>query len=260
MKVALFLVSTIGGTLVVLFGTLGAGQLAGGASPRITLITGLGLYVLLGGATWWGFLRRPPETGAAANDLSELSWTPEARAITTRKLRIVGLILGVALLASVIGFALTHAGSTRGEALSSLSFHVQGVFLVATFAALIATYPLGSALREASGAGPARHRIISKVVLGNKDLPLEAAEQLGAARMAAVTPVVLPLVNFSFGYLYASLVAQYIRFVVDEPGDSLATVLLVSLILFVAACIPLYARQIRRARRYASEHAALLVG
>lgn len=260
MKVALFLVGTIGGTLAVLFGTLGAGQLAGDASPRSALLTGLGLYVVLGGAISWGFLRKPPGAGAAANDLSELSWTPEARAITTRKLRIVGLVIGIALLASVIGFALTHAGSSRGEALSALSLHVQGVFLAATFAAVIATYPLGSALREASGAGPARHRIISKVVLGNKDLPLEAEEQVGAARMAAVTPVVLPLVNFSFGYLYASLVAQYIRFVVEEPGDPLATVLLVSLILFVAVCVPLYARQIRRARRYASDHAELLVG
>lgn len=260
MKVALFLVGTIGGTLAVLFGTLGAGQLAGDASPRSALLTGLGLYLVLGGATWWGFLRKPSDTSGAANDLSELSWTPEARAITTRKLRVVGLVFGGALLLSVIGFALTHAVSPLGEALSSLSFHLQGIFLVATFAAVIATYPLGTALREASGAGPVRHRRISKVVLGNKDLPLEVEEQVGAARMAAVAPVVLPLVNFSFGYLYASLLTQYIRFVVEEPGDPLATVLLVSLILFVAVCVPLYARQIRRARRYASDHASLLVG
>lgn len=260
MKVALFVATTIGATLIVLFGALGAGQLAAGSSPAPPLLAGLSLFVVCGGAIWLGFLRKPSRTPAVANDLSELSWTPEARAITARKMRIVGLALGAALLLSLFGFGLTHAGAPAGEAMPSLSFYLQGIFLVATFTSVIAAYPLGSALREASGATVTRHRVISKVVLKNKDLPLSEDERLGAARMAAVVPVVLPLVNCGFGYLYASLVVQYIRYVVEYPGDPLAAVLLASLIAFIVVGVPLLCRQVLRARRYASDHAALLVG
>lgn len=260
MKVALFVATTIGGTLIVLFGTLGAGQLAAGSSPAPPLLTGLVLFAVCGGAIWRGFLRKPSDTPAVARDLSELSWTPEAREITTRKMRIVGLVLGAALLLGIVGFGLTHAGSPRGEALSSLSFYLQGIFLAAMIAAVISTYPLGTALREASGADVSRHRVISKVVLKNKDLPLDEDEQLGAARMAAVIPVVLPLANFSLGYLFASLLTQYVRFAVEDPADLFITIMSVLLVLIIVVCVPLYARKIRRARRYASDHAALLVG
>ncbi|GAA1361868.1 hypothetical protein GCM10009596_20640 [Arthrobacter rhombi] len=260
MKVALFVATTIGGTLIVLFGMLGAGQLAAGSSPAPPLLTGLGLFVVCGAAVWRGFLRKPSDTPAVANDLSELSWMPEARAITTRKLRVVGEVLGAGLLLGIFGFGLTHAGSPLGEALSSLSFYLQGILLATTFAAAISTYPLGTALREASGANVSRHRVISKVVLKNKDLPLDEDEQLGAARMAAVVPVVLPLANFSLGYLFASLLTQYARFAVEEPQDPFITILSVLLVLAIVVCVPLYARKIRRARRYASDHAALLVG
>ncbi|WP_417215559.1 hypothetical protein [Arthrobacter sp.] len=260
MKVALFVASTIGCVLLVLFGTLAAGQLAGGSPTSAALLTGLGLFVVCGGAIWHGFLRHSSNAPAVANDLSELSWTPEARAITSRTMRKVGLVVAAALLASLCGFGSTHAGLPLSEALASLSFYLQGVFLAGTFATVIATYPLGTALREASGADASRHRVISKVVLRGKDLPLDADEELGAARMAAVAPVVLPLLNFSFGYLFATLLTQYARFVAEHPADPFITVLFAVLVLTIVVGIPLLARQIRRARRYASDHAALLVG
>lgn len=260
MKVTLYLICTIGGTLAVLFGTLGVGQLAPGAPPLLVLLSGMGLLVLVGAPTWWGFRRSLTGPGALPVDLSELSWTAEALALIARKFSIVGRVLGIALALSVVGFSLSTAQAPIGAALESMSFYAQGVFLAAVFAAVITTFPLGTALRAATGASLARHQQISRVVLRGKDLPLEQDEQLGAARMAAVTPVVLPLLNFSFGYLYASLGTQYVRLLMQGQGDVFTFIVVILLVATVLVFVPLLARQVIRAHRYASEHAALLVG
>lgn len=116
MKVAAFLVSTVAGTLAVLLGTYGVGQLAPG-SPAPALLTGLGLLVVLGALAWSGFRRALSAQGVKRHDPSGIFWTPEARKLVGNKFAFMGAILGAGLAVSVIAFALTGATDPAPEAL-----------------------------------------------------------------------------------------------------------------------------------------------
>lgn len=75
-----------------------------------------------------------------------------------------------------------------------------------------------------------------------------------------MAPVFLPLQNFGFAYLYGSLAMQNIRFLLVDPGDVFPAVLLIFLAVVVVISIPRIARQVRHARRYVNQNAALLAG
>ncbi|WP_372698301.1 hypothetical protein [Arthrobacter sp. JSM 101049] len=61
-------------------------------------------------------------------------------------------------------------------------------------------------------------------------------------------------------YLYASLATQFARSVLDHEGGVFGAIMLALLIVIVLVFLPLVARQVLHARRYAHDHAALLLG
>lgn len=259
MKVAAFLTTTIAGTLAVLFGTYGVGQLASD-SPVPALVAGLGLLAALGALAWRGFRRSLSAPGLGHNDPSRLFWTPEVRKMAGRKLALIGAILGAGLAVSVIAFALTGATDPAPEALKSLSFHLQMVFVVAGFTAIIVTFPLNSALRNAAGVPPGVMARINLVVLHGKDVELTEEQQLAAARMAVVVPVILPLQKFGLFYLYGYFATAFIQTLLVGESQVMPTALLVFMGVVVVTYLPYLARQIRHASHYALTNAALPAG
>lgn len=259
MKVAAFLIYTIAGTIAVLFGTYGVGQLARG-SPVPALLAGLGLLTVLGALAWWGFRRSLSAPGSQHNDPSGLFWTTEAREMVGRKFALVGGVLGSGLAVSVAVFAVTNATDPAAEALEALLAHLSVVFMLAAVTGIFVLFPLNSTLRDAAGDSPARRKRINHVALDGKHIALDEDEKLLAVRVATMAPVFLPLQNFGFAYLYGSLAMQNIRFLLVDPGDVFPTVLLIFLAVVVVISIPRIALQVRRARRYANQNAALLAG
>lgn len=260
MKVAAFLGYTIAGTLAVLFATFGVGQWAPAASPLPAMLTGLGLLLVLAVPLWFRLRGDLSPEEATSDNEADPFWTAEARRMVARKFALVAAVLGAALLISIIAFSIVRAGASTPEALESLSFFLQLVFLAATFTAIFTTFPLAGALRDAAALSPKALQRINRVVLRAQDVELDAQEQAGALRLARLAPVILPLQNFGMAYLYASLATQLIRAALQDRGDVFSAAFLVLLIAIVAFFVPFLARQVRRARRYARKHGALIGG
>ncbi|MGP5163562.1 hypothetical protein [Arthrobacter rhombi] len=259
MKVAAFLVSTVAGTLAVLLGTYGVGQLAPG-SPAPALLTGLGLVVVIGALAWSGFRRALSAQGVKRHDPCGLFWTPEARKLVGNKFAFMGAILGAGLAVSVIAFALTGATDPAPEALESLSFHVQMMFVVAGLTAIIVTFALNNVLRDAADVNPGQMNRINQAVLRGQDVELTDEQRLGAARMAVLVPVVLPLQKFGLFYLYSYFATAFIGTLMAGEGRLMPIVLLVFMGVVVVIYIPYLARQVRQASHYARADAALPTG
>lgn len=250
MKVAAFLVATIAGTLAVLCATYGAGQAAPG-SPVPAMVAGLGLLVVLGSLFWWGFRRALSVASIRRREGSALFWTAEARQLVGHKFALVGAILGTGLAVSVIAFALTGATDLSPEALGSLSFQLQMVFVVAGLTTIIVTFELNSALRNAAEAAPGEMPRINQAVLGGKDVDLTDPQRRAANRMALVVPVVLPLQKFGLFYLYGYFVTAFIETLLTGERQVMPAVLLVFMGVVVLIYLPHLARQIRHASHYA---------
>ncbi len=250
MKVPAFLTSTIAGTLAVLFGTYGVGQLAP-ASPVPALLAGLGLLVVFGALAWRGIRRALSAPGLEHSDPSGLFWTPEARKMVGSKFGLIGAIIGAGLAISVIAFALTGATDPAPEALKSVSFHLQVVFLVAGLTAIIVTFPLNSALRDAADVTPGQMTRINQVVLRGKDVDLTEEQRLAAARMAVLVPVILPLQKFGLFYLYGYFAIAFIETLLAGERQIMPTALLVFMGVVVVTYIPYLAMQVRHASHYA---------
>lgn len=259
MKVAAFLTSTIAGTLVVLFGTYAVGQLAP-ASPVPAVLSGLGLLLVIGALIWRGFRRTLSAPGVKHNDPSGLFWTPEARKLVGGKFLLIGAILGAGLAVSVIAFALTGATDPAPDALTSLSFHLQMVFVVAGLTAIIVTFPLNSALRDAADVNPGQMNRINQAVLQGKDVDLTEEQRRAAVHMAVLVPVILPLQKFGLFYLYGYFSTAFLGTLLVGEGRVMPTALLVFMGVVVVIYLPYLAQQVRRASHYARTHAVLPAG
>lgn len=258
MKVAAFLGYTIAGTLAVLFATFGVGQ--GASSPLPAMLTGLGLLLLLAIPLWFRLRRGLSPEEATSDNEADPFWPPEARRMVARKFTLVAGVLGAAELLGVIVVSVTSAGAGPAEALESTSLCLQVVLLAAAFTAIFTIFPLAGALRDAAAVSPEALRRINRVVLRSKDVDLDEDEQRGALRLARLAPVILPLQNFGMAYLYASVATQFTRAVLQDRGDAFPAAVLVLIIATVAFFVLFLARQVRRAKRYAREHGALIEG
>ena len=259
MKTWIFLTYTIGGTLAVLFGTLGAGQLAPG-SPVPALVTGLGLLLLLGFPFWWSLRHAFSVPDPLRDGRAIASWAEAAPAIFARRFALVAAVLGAGLAISVVVFAWFSATGPPAGAFETLLLHFQVMFLLAAFTAILSASSVGPSLLNAAGNNRQRLKRINQVVLRGKDVTLDEQEQIQAARVASVLPVSIPLQTYGMGYLFASSGTIFLRQDLVGEGGFFGTLFLVLLVVLVAVLVPHTMRQVRRARRYATRNAGLLAG
>ena len=257
MKTWAFLTYTIGGTLAVLFGTLGVGQLASG-SPLPALLAGLGLLLLLAFPLWWSLRHAFSTPDPLRNGRGTPSWTEAAPAIFARKFALVGAVLGAGLAISVVVFAWFSATGPPAGAFETLLLHLQVLFLLAAFTAILSASSVGPSLLNAAGNSRQRLKRINKVVLRGKDVALDEEEQIQAVRVASVIPVSVPLQTYGLGFLLTSSVAVFVRQALLGQGDFFGVFFLIVLAIIVVILVPNMTRRLRRARRYANQHAGLL--
>jgi hypothetical protein len=189
----------------------------------------------------------------------QTNWSPISRRDVRRKCVKVAVTFVVALVVAavaLIGVFLGIGSKTRSLAgLLPLAFEL--ALFAAAFACIIVTLPLNRQLRDTVGRDLGTIRKVAKVVLRRKSIPLDESEQVAAAKYAAVISTVL---SFTLGYialLYVGLAVQQLSALGDGAGaysfGTLALLVIVLLVLF-----PLQVVRIRRARRYAADHADLL--
>lgn len=229
----------------------------GGAPVWVPIVVIAGAAVLLGVARPVGAAFRRSERPSPEPE----SWQPFSTSDVHRGVRTIGVVFAAAVVLSSVGFV--ALGDSRGDArdvLESVLLGVQLTFTVTAFAAIIVSVRFSTALRETADRDLGRLRRFGKVVLGGKDLPLDEAEQRGAARFAAVTPITSGFQLAYIGFLYAGISASTVGQLLRDDGFD-RTYAVVILALFVAVLVwlvPVTVRRIRRARAYAAAHADLL--
>jgi hypothetical protein len=194
--------------------------------------------------------RRPEDTAA---------WTPITRAEIAKKVRAVGITFLATLLISVIG--LTVLGSVidhKFPAGEVLSFAAQFAFIAGAMACIIVTIPLNRRVRESVTRDIGLVRKIGRVVLRGKSAQLTPDEEVAAAKYSVVMPITL---SFALGYitlLYVGIGIGEVRSLSDAYNTGLDPYFIGIYIVLLLVLFPVYILRIRRARRYAREHADLL--
>ncbi|TFV98197.1 hypothetical protein E4M00_09235 [Leifsonia flava] len=176
-----------------------------------------------------------------------------------RRILIVALTFVIAMAAGLVVTTLLALAESTSESPGRLVlFALQFAFLAATFAAIIVARPLTLALRESAGRDLGLVRKLARVVLRGQDIALAPDERVAAVRYAVVARTAL---GFQLGYstlLYVALLLQYLGVLIDGQPPLFYTVLALALVVVLVVCYPIFIVRIRRAARYAQEHAALL--
>jgi hypothetical protein len=199
--------------------------------------------------------KRRPDADADA------SWTPITRTEIAKKVRAVGITFLVTLIIAGIGTAILDATTSKSglDAATDLVFTLDFAFLAAGIACIVVTLPLNRRLRESVTRDVGLLRKVSKVVLRGKSIDLTADEQKAAAKYAVVIPVIITFTLAYVALLYLGTGLVQVRQLIagdDLTGTSPIVLGLYAVVLVVV--FPLNIVRIRRARRYASDHADLL--
>ena len=185
-------------------------------------------------------------------------WEPLTRQEIVRKVVIVVATFVVTLIVGLIAFTiLDHVRSARDVWVVPV-FSIEFAAIAATFACLIVTLPLNRRLRALAGGDIGRARTFGKVVLRRKKVDIDPADLPALAQYAALASIALVFQLSWISLLYVGLLLGQVVQLTSERHSAFTpwlTVLLVALLLWI---VPLMIVYIRRARRYAREHADLL--
>jgi hypothetical protein len=181
----------------------------------------------------------------------DVSWNPITGAVIARKCITVGITF-VAFL--VVGLALFLVFARDDpDRLSLLGSVFEFAFIAAAFACIIVTIPLNRQLRDPVGRDFGRIRNVAKVVVRNKNIVLDADDQVAAAKYAVIISVTLSFTLAYISLLYVGLAIQLLASL--SVGDTYSLFVLIFLVVILFVLFPLQIVRIRRARRYAREHA-----
>ncbi|WP_085367472.1 hypothetical protein [Leifsonia sp. NCR5] len=197
-----------------------------------------------------GLLQRHEQAHPRADD----EWMPVGRREIQRKVLIVAGIFVAAYAVGVVAFGALLSPDIGGALVIALQF----ASLAAAVACIAFTVPLNRRLRSTVGGDLGTVRKVGRVVLSKKDLDLDPAERVAAAKYAAIVPTVL---SFTLGWttlLYLSIAVQQVRSIVEGQNAAFSVGLAVLLVAMLVFLVPYYAVRIGRAQRYAREHAAEL--
>ncbi|CAN5177602.1 hypothetical protein BH09ACT1_BH09ACT1_23500 [soil metagenome] len=199
--------------------------------------------------------KRRPDDGSLSD------WTPITRAEINRKVRAVAITFTISLFFGLVGFV--ALGQLSGHRLAKIDVELLYAFSFASIAAavacLIVTFPLNSRLRENVSRDLGVLRKIGRVVLRGRSVDLSPEDQVAAAKYAVVVSVTLPFQFANVALLFLGIGIQRIEDAVSgRSTDIFSIVLIAAYVVIVVGFAPLYILRIRRARRYASDHADLL--
>jgi len=189
-----------------------------------------------------------------SNAPTPTAWTPIERREISRKAWIVAVTFVVLL---VVGLVLT-ALLLPHDVATGVQFALQFAAIIASIVCIVFSLPYARRVREETGRDLDRTTKIAKVVLRAKPLELDDDEQLVAAKYSAVVPTFLAFQLGYIGLLYLGLGSQQIRLLADGVDLGLSIPILIIFVVVIVVLFPLMIVRIRRARRYAREHAHLL--
>jgi hypothetical protein len=215
---------------------------SGAALTAVALIVGPAFYR-------YDRAHRPPDPG----------WVGiERRQVTRRLLAMAITFLGVVAL-GVIGFEIVSGFAGRALSVGQvLAFSLEFGFFAAGAVGLFSTLGWIRRLREVTDRDPSRLRRVARVVLRKKSIDLDERDLVAAARYAAVISVTLSFQTAYLVLLYAGLVLQQVTLLVTGENAGFSLFIVVLLVAVLVVILPLQIVRIRRARRYATEHAEQL--
>lgn len=191
-----------------------------------------------------------------AHPRPEENWAPVGRREVQRKVVIVAVTFVVAL---VLGLVLFGVVLEDGDGIgATIVLTVVFAALAGAVAAMIVTVPLNRRLREASGGDLGSMRKLGKVVLNRKPIELDEEERVAAVKYASIMPVILAFSLGWFTLLYLAIgLNQVVQMVSGHysPLSAGSIAILAGMLVFL---YPYYIVRIRRARRYARDHAGEL--
>ncbi|PJJ72802.1 hypothetical protein CLV46_2379 [Diaminobutyricimonas aerilata] len=243
--------SAVGAALVVV-----GGVLSGTAPWAVAIVIATGVVLLAVAVPLGDRVRRSADRH---REPSAEHWTPTGPGAVVRVVRITAITFAAVLLVGVVGAAVLAATVDPDLFGDTVLLAVPLAFFGAGLACALAGLRVSKNLREAAAGDIGTLRKLMRVVLRGKPESLDDTEQVAAARYAAGIPIALGIQLAFLGLLYAGLVIQQVITLLGSDGGSpMQLAILVLLVLMLAVVVPLTVVRIRRARRYAREHADLL--
>lgn len=219
--------------------------------PVVFIATGVSLTALV--------LVAAPRLGArsAAGSAAPGAWTPVPRAEVMRKVRNVAITLVGTFVAASVGLVFALPGET-GETGEAVRLAAQFACFAAALVLVGYSVSLSRRLRDITGRDLGLTTTVARVVLRGKPADLDDEGRVVAAKYAATMPVVLGFQVAYLGLLWCGLAIQSLGFSASGLSPALTVPTLLAFVLVLGVVLPLLVVRIRRASRYAREHADLL--
>ncbi|WP_290474422.1 hypothetical protein [Leifsonia sp. 71-9] len=193
-----------------------------------------------------------------AHPRADESWRPVSRHEVSRKVLGIAVTFVAIFIVGLVVFGLLGASDGAPSLGDQLTFAFQFATIGAALTAILVSVPLNRRLRSTVGGDFGTIRTVGKVVLGNKEVELDHAGQVAAAKYATIIPTIL---GFQLSYLtllYLGLGTQQVRMILGGRNEAFNIGFTILLIAILVAFIPYVVVRIRRARTYAREHGELL--
>jgi len=181
-------------------------------------------------------------------------WTPVSRAEVVSKVRTAA----VTLVATFVVSSAALLVALPGEAAAAVRVSAQLACSVGAVVLVVFALSLSNRVRDIMGRDLGRMTAVARVVLSGRPAELDDDERVAAAKYASVMPVVLAFQTAYLGLIVAGLGIQSLGLVGSAVSAATAVPIAASFVVVVAVVMPLMLTRIRRASRYAREHAALL--
>lgn len=187
-------------------------------------------------------------------------WAAISRHEIVRKIAVIAIVFVAVLVIGIVVFTVLLSMSEKDVPTVALSllFAAEFAFFGASFACSIVTLPLNRRLRDSVGGDLGLLRKVGRVVLKAKPIDLNLEEQVKAAKYAVLVSVVFPFQLAIVVLLYAGFVLQQVQFLVTDIQSPFAVFFLIAFPVLLVVLVVLHAVRIRRARRYARQHADLV--
>jgi len=214
------------------------------------------VFIAAGAAITGLVLAVGPKAGerSAARAPASSGWTPVARREIVHKVRVAA----ITLVGTFVVFSVVLLFVLPDELATAVRFAAQLAFTVTAIVVIAYSLSLTNRVRDITGRDLGRTAKIARVVLRGKPAELSDDERVVAAKYASAASVMLA---FQVGYvclLWAGIALQQVGFLDTGLSPALSVSVLVAFVAVIVVLVPLMVVRIRRASRYAREHAGLL--
>jgi hypothetical protein len=195
--------------------------------------------------------RRPPT--------DTVSPSMDRRAIM-RKIRAIAISFAGGLLVAGVGTAILLALDDRSHRSVGTAFIM--AFGIACYPPAVTGFfvalPIAHEVRDSFGRDLGRGRRFARVVVRGKNAPIADDEQVASVRYAALISLNLGFTLVALTFLYVGIACVESSLFQHDPGTSFPFYCFLAILAAYVVILPLSVARIRRANRYAREHADLL--